>query len=197
MKNLMRHSPILLAGCILIAASRLHAQPANLVLHDTTIAGVATFIATNSITAGPNFTIALTGDATFRTGRIIYLRNGIVVVSGGRFRAVQDSTLVDVKLDEDPLIPAEFALRQNYPNPFNPTTTINFDLPHRSTVALSIFNMLGQRVATLVNEDKDAGRYEVVWDGRHDQGIQVSSGVYFYRLTADQFVETRKMLFMK
>jgi parallel beta-helix repeat protein len=89
-------------------------------------------------------------------------------------------------------MPDEFALSQNYPNPFNPSTTIQYDLPSDGFVTLKMYNSLGQEVAVLVDEDATAGRYQVQWDA-----TGFSSGVYFYRLVAGQFVETRKLLLLK
>ena len=94
-------------------------------------------------------------------------------------------------------LPTEFALVGNYPNPFNPTTTIQFTLPEDSPVRLEVFDAMGRRVATLVQGDLTAGRYEQAWNGRTDAGNQVASGVYLYRLTAGSFSQTKKMLLMK
>ncbi len=96
----------------------------------------------------------------------------------------------------------EFALMQNYPNPFNPTTTISYSLPEAARVNLSIYNVLGQRVAELTNETQRAGFYNVTWDGRNETGSQVATGVYFYRLEATpnggaQFVTLKKALLLK
>lgn len=94
-------------------------------------------------------------------------------------------------------VPTEFELGANYPNPFNPTTTIQYALPEATSVTLEIFDAMGRRVATLVNSQLAAGRYEAQWNGRNDAGSTVSSGMYLYRLRAGNFVETRTMLFMK
>ncbi|MFQ5498996.1 MAG: T9SS type A sorting domain-containing protein [Candidatus Zixiibacteriota bacterium] len=94
-------------------------------------------------------------------------------------------------------LPTTFALDQNYPNPFNPTTQINFDVPARSHVTLDVFNVLGQRVISLVNEDLAASSYTVDWDGRSEGGEAVASGVYFYRMEAGDFVQTKKMMLLK
>jgi hypothetical protein len=89
-------------------------------------------------------------------------------------------------------IPVAFALAQNYPNPFNPSTTIRYELPQRSQVTLAVFNTLGQRIAELVYGDQEAGSYEVKFDGNG-----LSSGVYFYRLRAGDFVRALKMTVVK
>jgi hypothetical protein len=93
-------------------------------------------------------------------------------------------------------------ISQNYPNPFNPETKIRFrvqGLEFRGQIptTLQIYNILGQKVKTLVNEPKRAGNYEVVWDGKDDQGKEVASGIYFYQLKAGDFTETKKMILLK
>jgi hypothetical protein len=87
---------------------------------------------------------------------------------------------------------SNFALDQNYPNPFNPVTVISYDLPVDSWVTLRIYNLLGVEIATLVNEDKKPGRYEIKFDAS-----TLSSGIYYYRLTAGQFIETRKLILIR
>jgi hypothetical protein len=100
-------------------------------------------------------------------------------------------------------IPAEFTLSQNYPNPFNPATTVRYTLPTASAVTLTVFNMLGQKVATLADEVQGAGTFEAVWDGRNTAGSPVSSGVYLLRIEARpadggaSFSNVRKMVLMK
>jgi hypothetical protein len=93
--------------------------------------------------------------------------------------------------------PNSFFVSQNYPNPFNPQTNFKFSLPQASHVKIDIFNILGQRIKTLVDEDMKAGVYLVDWDGKDEKGVEISSGVYFYRVTAGDFSDIRKMIFMK
>jgi len=99
--------------------------------------------------------------------------------------------------DNDKPLPTTFALAQNYPNPFNPETRIDYALPEASTVRLEVFNLLGQKVRALLDQPEQAGNHSVVWNGRDDAGRVVSSGVYLYRLTAMDFVETKKMMLLK
>ncbi|MEZ4691591.1 MAG: T9SS type A sorting domain-containing protein, partial [Ignavibacteria bacterium] len=89
-------------------------------------------------------------------------------------------------------IPSEFALNQNYPNPFNPTTNLEFGIPELEFVSLKIYDMLGKEVKTLVNETKPAGRYRISFDGS-----DLASGVYYYKIQAGDFVETKRMLLLK
>jgi len=95
------------------------------------------------------------------------------------------------------MIPTEFSLRQNYPNPFNPVTKIEYALPKDSKVTLTVYTLTGQQIATLVNETKTAGYYQVKWNGTDNSGIPVASGIYFYHLKADGFDQTHKMLLLK
>jgi hypothetical protein len=94
-------------------------------------------------------------------------------------------------------LPGAYELYQNYPNPFNPSTTIEFSLPVDCRVRLEVINMLGQRVRVLLDTRLDAGSHEVIWDSRNDNGSEVSSGVYFYRIATDDFVKSRKMVLLK
>jgi len=97
----------------------------------------------------------------------------------------------------DDALPTDFHVSQNYPNPFNPYSTIRFELPRRSRVDLSVYNILGRHVATLSAGMRPFGAYEVTWDGCDRQGAAVASGVYFYRLIADGFSEEKKMVLLR
>jgi len=112
-----------------------------------------------------------------------------------------DGTVISIPTGVDELvrdIPREFHLSQNYPNPFNPTTTIQFVLPTESIVTLEIYNMLGQRVTTLLNnEEFTSGSFNVEWNGRDTFGRPVSSGMYIYRINAGDFNATKSMMLLK
>ena len=116
------------------------------------------------------------------------IKNITVDISGG--------TAVEEQADLSAL-PQTFALEQNYPNPFNSGTVIGFALPVRDEVELVIYNLVGQKVATLVQGAREAGAYTVRWDGRDDSERELASGVYLYRLQAGHQVETRKLLLLR
>lgn len=90
-----------------------------------------------------------------------------------------------------------FELGSNYPNPFNPETQINYALADRCQVKLSVYNVRGQRVRILVNEFQAAGHNSVIWDGKNEDGHEVASGIYFYRLDAGTFTDTKSMVLLK
>ena len=94
-------------------------------------------------------------------------------------------------------IPAKYSLYQNYPNPFNPTTNIRFEIPRTSLVKLTVYDILGREVATLVNDKLGAGSYEVVWPAPTGDASCIPSGVYFYKLTTNNFVDVKKMVLLK
>jgi hypothetical protein len=98
---------------------------------------------------------------------------------------------------ENGIAPTEFRVYQNYPNPFNPTTTISYILSRNDHVKLSIYNVLGQKVKTLVDQKQKSGAHEVVWNGTNDVGQKVVSGVYFYRISTENHNVTKKMALLK
>lgn len=94
-------------------------------------------------------------------------------------------------------LPIEYSLEQNYPNPFNPSTTIKYSVPFDGNVKLSVFNILGEVVAVLVNEQVKAGFYTIEWNSRNNSGLSVPSGAYFYRLEAENFTDVKKMILLR
>lgn len=118
---------------------------------------------------------------------------------------IPDLPSVDVEDEVISSLPKEFSLGQNYPNPFNPETAINYVIPQNASVRLTIYNILGQKIATLVDEQKSSGAYTVNWSGKTNGGNQVASGLYFYRLEARHmtngnqriFVDAKKMLLLR
>lgn len=117
----------------------------------------------------------------------------------GHFSTALPKIIPDEESDEETLIgiPDDYLLEQNYPNPFNPSTTIRFALPEAASVSLTIYNIRGQLVKTLVNGSLEAGYHQVQWDGSSELGEKVSSGLYFYRLESGDFQQVKKMLLVK
>ncbi|MCP4704754.1 MAG: T9SS type A sorting domain-containing protein [candidate division Zixibacteria bacterium] len=110
----------------------------------------------------------------------------------------RSSLLLDVEdITDNDKLPRKYVLEQNYPNPFNPITTIKFALKTASQAKVEVFNLLGQSVRVLVDDELTAGTKQVVWDGLNDAGDPVTSGIYFYRINADKFVDTKKMVLLK
>lgn len=120
-----------------------------------------------------------------------YDRNGHLTT----VETVEEGSRVGTPPDET--LPRTFALRANYPNPFNPSTAIAYQIPQATHVRLTVFNALGQRVTTLVDAEQAPGYYSVAWDARSHAGLPVASGLYFYRLEAGAFQDTRSMLLVK
>ncbi|MFQ5602580.1 MAG: FlgD immunoglobulin-like domain containing protein [bacterium] len=102
--------------------------------------------------------------------------------------------------DEVVNVPSQFNLEQNYPNPFNPSTVIHYTLPQNAdltAVKLDVYNILGQKVRTLVNENQSAGPHAVLWNGKDDDGNLVAGGIYLYRLQARSFSAVKKMTYLR
>jgi flagellar hook assembly protein FlgD len=99
--------------------------------------------------------------------------------------------------DNEELMPIQYALHQNYPNPFNPVTTLRYDLPENGLVNITIYDMLGREVKTLINQTQDAGYRSVIWDATNDYGKSVSAGIYLYQIQAGEYISTKKMVLLK
>ena len=99
--------------------------------------------------------------------------------------------------DEITQIPTTFVVHQNYPNPFNPVTTLRYDLPEQATVNITIYNMLGREVKTLINQTQGAGYMSVIWDATDEYGKPVSTGIYLYQIQAGGYISTKKMVLLK
>ena len=125
-----------------------------------------------------------------------------VEVGKSYFYILEDVDIRGVKTQHGPIsidinAPRNYELSQNYPNPFNPETKIRFQIPEPGLVVIKIYNLLGSEVKTLVEEDKNAGFHVLTWDATDNYGSKVSSGIYYYRITAGKFNSTKKMILMK
>ncbi len=154
-------------------------------------------------TVPPDLAIRLVDDA-LQTWQDLRQMNRYVVAGAGegtpkRLKLVVGTpAFLDDALEAVHLAEVHYELFQNYPNPFNPVTTIRYSLPAPEKVSLVVYNVLGEQVATLIREAKQAAGYHVVvWDGRNDAGMEVASGVYFLRMRAGAFVATRTLALIK
>jgi len=127
---------------------------------------------------------------------IIAVTDGIdsVVASNGPYSLTIDATSMAI---EPELIPEVFALHQNYPNPFNPVTTLRYDLPEDALVNITIYDMMGRVVKTMVNSQQNTGYKSVRWNSTNDKGSPVSAGLYLYTIQAGEFRQTKKMVLLK
>jgi hypothetical protein len=133
-------------------------------------------------------------------GTVDTVKNAIYapITEPGVYAAFTNNIITDVDDDtQGNTHPYRFELSQNYPNPFNPVTTIEYRLTERSRVTIEVYNVVGQRVRTLVDEEQSAGSYRITWDGADDCGRPVATGIYLYRFCAGDYTETKKMLLVK
>lgn len=158
-------------------------------------------------TLGENFRVTDTGDKN-QSSPDVKLWNGLIYTTWVDNRAggtgydiwanVLDGEFPATRISDQeiPRAPSAFMLKQNYPNPFNPTTVIQYQLSKNSMVTLEVFNFIGQRIKTLVQQNQPSGIHMQIWDGTNDYGEIVPTGVYFYQLHSGTFSETKKMLLM-
>ena len=109
----------------------------------------------------------------------------------------KNATVTVVEKDLPNEIPTDWQLCQNHPNPFNPETSIRYQVPKIALVKIEVFNLLGQRIKTLVNEEKSPGTYQVIWSGLDDQGKSVVSGIYLYRMQTQSFNQMKRMILLR
>ena len=156
--------------------------------------GISAFDVSNAaaISFAGNFnTPGYASDACFGNNNSIYVADHYSLIK------FNTSIVTDVKEEEGFPLPETMHLYQNYPNPFNATTSISFTLDSRQNVNLEIFNVLGQKVRTVVDDILSVGAHDYEWDGTDDGGTAVSSGVYLYRLKTASHCTSRKMMLMK
>lgn len=130
-------------------------------------------------------------------GHLALGNDHLFVGSKDSYLHVFEQVATDVTDQPDPSLPMTLVLHQNYPNPFNNSTIISYDLPTRSHVEISVYNILGRRVATVHSGLQPAGTHSIEWNGTDDLGQPVSSGTYFYRIKTDDLVRTKKMILLK
>jgi hypothetical protein len=145
--------------------------------------------------------VAMAGISGLASGNIAVINVGISNVENtGEISGVltiNDNGIQSLEPLKLRAIPTEFGLGQNYPNPFNPTTSIKYQIAENANVSLTVYNMLGQQVKTLIAGQQEAGYYTVNWDGTNEYGSKVASGIYIYRLQAGKYIQTLKMNLLK
>mgnify|MGYP005665968593 CR=1 FL=1 len=128
---------------------------------------------------------------------IKFTSDDYIVSKGWKAKITNTDFVTDVRNNNSGL-PKKYALMNNYPNPFNPSTTIGFALPKKDIVSLEVYNILGQKVTTLLqNVEYNAGVHKVVWNGTNQFSQSVTSGVYLFRIKTKSFVQTKRMLLLK
>ena len=101
------------------------------------------------------------------------------------------------QIENEAGMPGRYSLLQNYPNPFNPTTTLRYNLPENSHVTITIYDMLGRKVKTLINETQYSGYRSIIWDAIGNNGERASAGIYLYQIQAGEYISTKKMVLLK
>jgi len=145
--------------------------------------------------------LASDGETGDDFGRDVCINNDYTIVgapfedAGGTYSGaayIYDGFLTGIKEQDGVKVPQNFTLKQNYPNPFNPNTIIRYQLPERGNVSLKVYDVLGNEVATLVNEENPAGEYELEFNAE-----ELTSGIYFYQLKTDNYIKTKKMILLR
>lgn len=188
----------------------------NLILpvNNSTINTLTPLLQWDSLITAVNYRLELSSDSLFSNNilsevvpqKSYQIQSGILTSNNNYFWRVRTATeggvgpwsevykfrVVITGVDDEKQIPTEFSLMQNYPNPFNPFTTITYHLPKTTNVELKVYDVIGNEIATLVNEEKPVGIYNVQFTMNN-----LSSGIYFYKLTAGDYVSTKKMILLK
>ena len=190
-----------------IAADSASSEPfegALIKINDVTVTEILTY-GDFAVTDAEGFIVQIGGSSAytyepvvgdgidFITGNVTYSYDKYEVLA----RSDADFGAVVSIADDKNVMPVTYKLDQNYPNPFNPTTTIQYGIAKEGLVTLTIYNILGQEVKTLINTSQNGGVYKVVWNGLDNKNRMVSNGVYIYRIVSDNFVKSKKMVFLK
>jgi len=148
-------------------------------------------------TSNANFSAATSPSSNAYTGAGTLVAVSNISASGATMHADLIVGIAAGVDDPFPVLPLEYELAQNYPNPFNPGTTIQFSVSRAEHARVEVFNVLGQHVKNLLDETVDAGSHTVDWNGTDESGHIAATGVYFYRLTVGDEVQTKKMMLLR
>ncbi|RKY57265.1 MAG: hypothetical protein DRP96_10220, partial [Candidatus Neomarinimicrobiota bacterium] len=190
-----------------IAADSASSEPfegALIKINDVTVTEILTY-GDFEVTDAEGYTVQIGGSDAYSyepvVGDHIDFITGNLTYSYGKYEVLPRSdadfgAIVSV-VDDEQTVPVTYKLEQNYPNPFNPTTTIQYGIAKEGLVKLTIYNILGQEVKTLVNTSQNAGVYKIQWNGLDNQNRMVANGIYIYRIVSNDFVKSKKMVFLK
>ena len=126
-------------------------------------------------------------------GNVVFHEN----ITSGIPNDLEETILGVLKINKSSILPNDFTVYQNFPNPFNPETTLIYDLPNDEYITLTIYDILGNEIKSLINRYESAGQKRVNWDATNNSGSLVSSGVYFYTIKAGSFSQTKRMIYLK
>jgi hypothetical protein len=191
--------PVNLTNATGVRSAYIEVELGNLEFTGVTTRSASGWVADSKFENG-KLRIAMAGVEALTDGTIANItlklkdKENVVTVQANASLNDQINSQLVAKVKE---VPTTYALSQNYPNPFNPTTNIKYQLAEDSRVTLAVYNLLGQKVKTLVDSEQEAGYYTVRWDGTNDMGSKVSSGIYIYRVQSGNFVSTMKMNLLK
>ena len=135
-------------------------------------------------------------DVNFTANQTNYYRLTVVDYAGNTSEYSEIVEAAILSIDEN-MVPNVFALHQNYPNPFNPTTQIRYDLPEDQFVSITIYDVMGRKIRSLMNTSQTAGYHTIRWDARNDMGEGIAAGMYIYTIQAGEFRSTKKMVLLK
>ena len=161
---------------------------------DTTLFNDLIYIGYNDILGELDSVLGTNGVITWS----VDVSDGIDTTINSEIRTLRvEGKYAALSINKNNVIPSEYALHQNYPNPFNPITRIEYDIPKQTFVKIEIYNLLGTKITTLLNEEMIAGRHAITWNAVDRNGRKIPSGIYFYHIRTNDFTKTNKMLLLK
>ena len=189
-KKIQTKYGLLVFQMLICLSNTIQAQSDNLIIENRNINQNENYAA-QSITFGPDITITAEGNVTLNSNTLA-VKPKFVILSGGQLNVISGAVAVGVEPETKNVLPKDFNVRQNYPNPFNPQTTIAYELAQNSFIKIAVYDILGQKIKTLVNENKQAGYHKARFDAAN-----LPSGVYYALVQAGTHQKVIKMMLVK